>query len=132
MDINWNLEQKSNDQVELSFGWGQTGIIGRVSLKLNNFSMRNLFGKNKMHRGIMPVGDGEQLALSFQSNGTYYQSYSVNYSAPWFGGKRPNAFNVGFYYSKQTDVNSNYYNQSWMNNYYSYYGSYNPTIDTIL
>lgn len=125
VDINWNLEQKSNDQVELSFGWGQTGIIGRVSLKLNNFSMRNLFGKNKMHRGIMPVGDGEQLALSFQSNGTYYQSYSVNYSAPWFGGKRPNAFNVGFYYSKQTDVNSNYYNQSWMNNYYSYYGSYN-------
>ena len=125
VDINWNLEQKSNDQVELSFGWGQTGIIGRVSLKLNNFSMRNLFGKNKMHSGIMPVGDGEQLALSFQSNGTYYQSYSVNYSAPWFGGKRPNAFNVGFYYSKQTDVNSNYYNQSWMNNYYSYYGSYN-------
>ena len=125
VDINWNLEQKSNDQVELSFGWGQTGIIGRVSLKLNNFSMRNLFGKNKMHHGIMPVGDGEQLALSFQSNGTYYQSYSVNYSAPWFGGKRPNAFNVGFYYSKQTDVNSNYYNQSWMNNYYSYYGSYN-------
>ena len=125
VDINWNLEQKSNDQVELSFGWGQTGIIGRVSLKLNNFSMRNLFGKNKMHHGIMPVGDGEQLALSFQSNGTYYQSYSVNYSAPWFGGKRPNDFNVGFYYSKQTDVNSNYYNQSWMNNYYSYYGSYN-------
>ena len=125
VDINWNLEQKSNDQVELSFGWGQTGIIGRVSLKRNNFSMRDLFGKNKMHSGIMPVGDGEQLALSFQSNGTYYQSYSVNYSAPWFGGKRPNAFNVGFYYSKQTDVNSNYYNQSWMNNYYSYYGSYN-------
>ena len=125
VDINWNLEQKSNDQVELSFGWGQTGIIGRVSLKINNFSMRNLFGKNKMHSGIMPVGDGEQLALSFQSNGTYYQSYSVNYSAPWFGGKRPNAFNVGFYYSKQTDVNSTYYNQSWMNNYYSYYGSYN-------
>ena len=125
VDINWNLEQKSNDQIEFSLGWGQTGVIGKVGLKLNNFSMRNLFGKNKMHRGIMPVGDGEQLALSFQSNGTYYQSYSVNYSAPWFGGKRPNAFNVGFYYSKQTDVNSNYYNQSWMNNYYSYYGSYN-------
>ena len=57
-------------QVEFSLGWGQTGIIGRVSLKLNNFSMRNLFGKNKMHRGIMPIGDGEQLALSAQTNGT--------------------------------------------------------------
>ncbi len=121
MDINWELEQKSNDQVEFSLGWGQTGVIGRVSLKLNNFSMRNLFGRNKMHRGIMPIGDGEQLALSAQTNAQYYQSYSLSYSAPWFGGKRPNAFNVGIFYSKQTDVNSNYYNNSWMNNYYNYY-----------
>ncbi len=124
VDINWNLEQKSNDQVEFSLGWGQTGVIGRISLKLNNFSMRNLFGKNRMHRGIMPIGDGEQVALSAQTNGTYYQSYSISYSAPWFGGKRPNAFNVGAYYSKQTDVNSSYYNSNWYN-YYSYYGSYN-------
>ena len=124
VDINWNLEQKSNDQVEFSLGWGQTGVIGRVSLKLNNFSMRNLFGKNKMHRGIMPIGDGEQLALSAQTNGTYYQSYSISYSAPWFGGRRPNAFNVGAFYSKQTDVSSSYYNSSWMNNYYGYFGGY--------
>lgn len=124
VDINWNLEQKSNDQVEFSLGWGQTGVIGRISLKLNNFSMRNLVGKNKMHRGLMPIGDGEQLALSAQTNGSYYQSYSVNYSAPWFGGKRPNAFNVGVYYSKQTDVSSNYYNSSWMNNYYGTLGGY--------
>ncbi|MGM9703428.1 MAG: outer membrane protein assembly factor [Prevotella sp.] len=124
VDINWPLEQKSNDQVEFSLGWGQTGVIGRISLKLNNFSMRNLFGKNSMHRGIMPIGDGEQLALSAQTNGSYYQSYSISYSAPWFGGKRPNAFNIGAYYSKQTDVNSNYYNSSWMNSYYNYYGGY--------
>lgn len=124
VDINWELEQKSNDQVEFSLGWGQTGVIGRVSLKLNNFSMRNLFGRNKMHRGIMPIGDGEQLALSAQTNAQYYQSYSLSYSSPWFGGKRPNAFNVGIFYSKQTDVNSNYYNNSWMNNYYNYYGGY--------
>ena len=90
--------------------------------------MANLFNKNKEHRGIMPIGDGEQLALSAQTNGSYYQSYSVNYSSPWFGGKRPNAFNIGAYYSKQTDVSSNYYNSSYMNNYYSYlygYGSSN-------
>lgn len=124
VDINWPLEQKSNDQVEFSLGWGQTGVIGRISLKLNNFSMRNLFGKNSMHRGIMPIGDGEQLALSAQTNGSYYQSYSISYSAPWFGGKRPNAFNIGAYYSKQTDVNSNYYNSSWMNSMYSYYGGF--------
>ena len=125
VDINWNLEQKSNDQIEMSLGWGQTGVIGRLSLKLNNFSMRNLFGRNKMHRGIMPIGDGEQLALSFQTNASYYQSYSVSYSAPWFGGKRPNAFSVSAFYSKQTDVNSSYYNQSYMNSYYNYFGGYN-------
>src|SRR5574344_1567617 len=128
VDINYNLVSKSNDQVEFSLGWGQTGVIGRISLKLNNFSMANLFNKNKEHRGIMPIGDGEQLALSAQTNGSYYQSYSVNYSSPWFGGKRPNAFNIGAYYSKQTDVSSNYYNSSYMNNYYSYlygYGSSN-------
>lgn len=27
VDVNWPLEQKSNDQVELSLGWGQTGVV---------------------------------------------------------------------------------------------------------
>ena len=52
VDINWMLEQKSNDQLEFSLGWGQTGIIGKIGIKFNNFSIRNLFGKNKLHRGI--------------------------------------------------------------------------------
>ena len=125
VDINWNLEQKSNDQLEFSLGWGQTGIIGRVGIKLNNFSMRNLFGKNKLSRGIMPIGDGEQLSLSFQSNASYYNSLSAGYSTGWFGGKRPNAFGVNIFYSKQTDISSTYRNSAWLNNYYSYYGTYN-------
>lgn len=110
VDINWELEQKSNDQLEFSLGWGQTGVIGRVGIKLNNFSMRNLFGKNKMHRGIMPIGDGEQLSLSLQTNGRYYSSISTGYSTGWFGGKRPNALNVSAFYSKQTDISSSYRN----------------------
>ena len=122
VDINWNLEQKSNDQLEFSLGWGQTGVIGRVGIKFNNFSLRNLFGKNKMHRGILPAGDGEQLSLSAQTNGKYYQSYSAGYSTNWFGGKRPNSLNVSAFFSKQTDVNSSYYNSAWMNNLSSYYG----------
>ena len=129
VDINWELEQKSNDQLELSLGWGQTGIIGRVGIKFNNFSLRNLLGKNKLHRGILPSGDGEQIGLNFQTNGRYYSSYNASYSTGWFGGKRPNAFNVGVYYSKQSDVSSNYYNSAYMNSMYSYmYGmnSYNP------
>ena len=124
VDINWELEQKSNDQLEFSLGWGQTGIIGRVGIKLTNFSMRNLFGKNKMHRGIMPIGDGEQLSLSAQSNGSYYYSFSTGYSTGWFGGKRPNSFSVSAFYSKQTDISSTYRNSAWMNNYYNYYGGY--------
>ena len=127
VDINWDLEQKSNDQIEFSLGWGQTGVIGRIGLKLNNFSMRNLFNKNKEHRGIMPIGDGEVLSIGAQTNGTYYQSYNASYSTNWFGGKRPMQFSVGAYYSKQTDVSSNYYNSGWYNNYYNYlygYGNY--------
>ena len=124
VDINWMLEQKSNDQLEFSLGWGQTGVIGRVGIKLNNFSMRNLFGKNKMHRGIMPIGDGEQLSLSVQSNGSYYSSISGGYSTGWFGGKRPNSFSLNAFYSKQSDISSTYRNSAWMNNYYNYYGGY--------
>ncbi len=124
VDISWNLEQKSNDQIEFSLGWGQTGVIGRIGLKLNNFSMANLFNKNKEHRGIMPVGDGEVLSVGAQTNGTYYQSYNLSYSTAWFGGKRPIQFSVGVFYSKQTDVNSNYYNSNWYNNYSYYYGGY--------
>ncbi len=124
VDINWNLEQKSNDQLELSLGWGQTGIIGRIGVKFNNFSIRNLLGKNKLHRGIMPSGDGEQIGLSFQTNGRYYSSLSGSYATGWFGGKRPNSFNISAYYSKQSDVSSTYYNNSWMNSLYGYYGGY--------
>ena len=128
VDINYNLKQKSNDQVELSLGWAQTGVVGRVGLKLNNFSMANLFRKNREHRGIMPIGDGETLSLGVQTNGTYYQSYNAQYSTNWLGGKRPIQFSVGMSYSKQTDVSSNYYNSGYMNNYNNYrygYGNYN-------
>lgn len=124
VDINWDLVQKSNDQVEFSLGWGQTGVIGRIGLKLNNFSMANLFNKNKEHRGILPVGDGEALSIGAQTNGTYYQSYNASYSTNWFGGKRPIQFTVGAYFSKQTDVSSNYYNSAYMNNYYNYLYGY--------
>ena len=122
VDINWNLEQKSNDQIEFSLGWGQTGLIGKIGLKLNNFSMRNLFGKNKERRGLLPIGDGETLSLGAQTNGKYYQSYNASYSTAWLGGKRPLQFNVSVFYSKQTGVNSNYYNNSAR---YAYYNSMN-------
>ena len=128
VDINWNLESKANDQVEFSAGWGQTGVIGKLSLKFTNFSMANLFRKNDNYRGILPQGDGQTLTISGQTNGSYYQSYSVSFFDPWFGGKRPNSFSVSAFYSVQTDISSNYYNSAYMNNYWNYasgFGSWN-------
>lgn len=128
VDMNWKLETKSSDQIELSAGWGQTGVIGKLSLKFTNFSIRNIFRKDGMRRGIIPQGDGQTLSLSAQTNGKYYQSYSISFYDPWFGRKRPNSFSVSAFLSIQTDVSSSYYNSAFYNNYNNYiygYGNYN-------
>lgn len=125
VDINWGLESKANDQVEFSAGWGQTGIIGKLSLKFTNFSFANLFRKNDNYRGILPQGDGQTLTISGQTNGSYYQSYSVSFFDPWFGGKRPNSFSVSAYYSSQTDISDRYYNQAWQNSMWNFHSGYN-------
>lgn len=121
VDINWGLTPKSNDQIEFSLGYGQTGVIGRIGLKFSNFCMANLFSKKGIRRGVMPMGNGETLSISGQTNGRYYQSYSVSYMNPWFGGKRPNNFSLSAFFSKQTDVSDNYYNSAYYNNYMNSY-----------
>ena len=129
VDINWGLESKANDQVEFSAGWGQTGVIGKLSLKFTNFSFANLFRKNDNFRGFLPQGDGQTLTISGQTNGQYYQAYSISFLDPWFGGKRPNSLSVSAFYSVQTDISSQYYNSAymnnWMNSLYGYgYGNF--------
>ena len=119
VDIEYNLVSKANDQVEFSAGWGQTGIIGKVSLKFTNFSMKN-FLNPKTYKGIIPQGEGQTLTLSGQTNGRYYQAYSISFLDPWFGGKRPNTLSVSAYFSKQTDISDRYIS----NNYGSYYNPY--------
>ena len=121
VDLNWGLTSKSNDQIEFSLGYGQTGVIGRIGLKFSNFCMANLFGKKGLRRGVMPMGNSETFSISGQTNGRYYQSYSVSYTNPWFGGKRPNTFSLSAFFSKQTDVSDQYYNSAYYNNYYSSY-----------
>lgn len=125
VDIEYNLVSKANDQVEFSAGWGQTGVIGKLSLKFTNFSMKN-FLNPKTYKGIIPQGEGQTLTLSGQTNGRYYQAYSISFMDPWFGGKRPNTLSVSAYFSKQTDISSNFYrnNSSYYYNPYSYYGGY--------
>lgn len=121
VDINMGLTSKSNDQIEFSLGYGQTGVIGRIGLKFSNFCMANLFSKKGLRRGVMPMGNSESFSISGQTNGRYYQAYSVSYLNPWFGGKRPNTFSLSAFFSKQTDVSDNYYNSAYYNNYYSSY-----------
>ena len=126
VDLTWNLQPKSNDQIEFSLGYGQTGVIGKIGLKFSNFSLANLFNKNGLRRGVMPQGNGETFSISGQTNGRYYQAYSINYLNPWFGGKRPNSLSFSAFFSKQTDVSDRYYNSSYYNSYYNYlygYGS---------
>ena len=107
VDLVYGLQSKANDQIEFSAGWGQTGIIGKLSLKFTNFSVKN-FLNPKSYKGIIPQGDGQTLTISAQTNAKYFQSYSLSFFDPWFGGKRPNSFSVSAYYSRQTDISSNY------------------------
>lgn len=123
VDITYPLATKGGDQIEASLGWGQTGIIGRVALTFNNFSLQNLFGKSGYKRaGFIPQGDGQVLSLSAQSNGRYYYQGSISFTDAWFGGKRPNHFSVSAFFSHMSEVSSHYYNN--MSNYYGYYGGY--------
>lgn len=121
VDIVLDLESKANDQIEFSLGWGQTGVIGKLALKFTNFSVKNLF-KPSSYRGIIPQGEGQTFTVSAQTNAKYYQAYSISFLDPWFGGKRPNSFSLSAYYSRQTGVNSSYYNSNWSNPYL--YGGY--------
>lgn len=124
VDIEYNLVSKANDQIEFSAGWGQTGVIGKLSLKFTNFSMKN-FLNPKSYKGIIPQGEGQTLTLSGQTNGRYYQAYSISFLDPWFGGKRPNTLSVSAYFSKQTDISTSYLSNAYNNyNPYYYYGGY--------
>ncbi len=119
VDIIFNLESKANDQIEFSLGWGQTGVIGKLALKFTNFSIKNLFHPSS-YKGLIPQGEGQTFTISAQTNARYYQAYSVSFLDPWFGGKRPNSLSVSAYYSRQTGVNSSYYNSRWANTAYNY------------
>lgn len=97
VDINYEVEETSSDQIELSGGWGYGRVIGTLGVSFNNFSLGNMF-KRKAWRPV-PTGDGQKLSLRVQSYGAGYISYSASFTEPWLGGKKPNAFSVSFYHS---------------------------------
>src|SRR5690606_28138302 len=98
VDIEYNLVEKGSSQVELQGGYGGGGFIGTLGLSFNNFSVRNLF--NKEAYKPLPMGDGQKVALRLQGS-SFFQTYSLSFSEPWFGGKKPVQFSSSISYSKQ-------------------------------
>ncbi|WP_424962822.1 BamA/OMP85 family outer membrane protein [Ekhidna sp.] len=105
VDIEWQLVERSNDQIELSGGWGGAfGFVGTFGVTFNNFSVRNIT-KPEHWRGL-PVGDGQSLSLRFQANGRTFQSYSFSFVEPWLGGRKPNSFGLSYSKSIQRSINT--------------------------
>jgi outer membrane protein insertion porin family len=96
VDIEYAVEERSNDQLEVSGGWGGYGFVGTIGLRFSNFSARKILDP-KAWRPV-PTGDGQTVSVRAQSNGKYYQSYNLSFVEPWFGGKKPNSFSLSFYY----------------------------------
>lgn len=121
VDIEYDLVPKSSDQLNLSIGWSQTGLIGTVGFTFTNFSIQNLF-RPSMYKGILPQGDNQKLSIQAQTNARYYNQIAVSFSDPWFGKKRPNLLSISAQYSRSTAIDSRYYSDQLS----SYYSGYNP------
>jgi len=122
VDLVFNVDEKANDQIELSGGWGAGMFVGTLGLSFNNFSIQNFFDKESWRP--LPSGDGQTLSLRAQTNGKYYQNYSISFREPWLGGKRPNSLSVSAYRSIQTGVSNNYGYYSGNSSYSSYGSAY--------
>lgn len=101
VDIIYNVTEKPSSQLELSGGWGGNTFVATVGVSFNNFSTRRLFDKTAWRP--VPLGDAQNLAIRFQTNGTYYTSLSASFSEPWLFGKKPTSLNVSLYYTRQTN-----------------------------
>lgn len=108
VDLTYVVEEKPNDQIQLSGGWGggQVGsnrgrVVGSLSLSFSNFSMRNFFKKEAW--SPLPTGDGQRLSISATSNGVFFQSYNASFTEPWLGGKKPTSLTFSIWASTQTN-----------------------------
>ncbi|MDJ1483158.1 outer membrane protein assembly factor BamA [Cytophagaceae bacterium YF14B1] len=117
VDIEWQVEEKPSDQIQLSGGWGgAVGFVGTVGLTFNNFSSRKIFDRQAWRP--VPKGDGQRLSLQVQANGKSFQNYSISFSEPWFGGKKPNTLS----FSVSHSINSNNFGKT-LQNYYARLGT---------
>ena len=99
VDINYSVEEKSSDQLELSAGWGGgIGLTGTLGVTFNNFSIKNIWKKSSWDP--LPTGDGQKLSLRYQSNGRFFRSVNFTFTEPWLGGKKRNSFSVNLFNTK--------------------------------
>ena len=99
VDINYTVEEKSSDQLELSAGWGgYIGLTGTLGVSFNNFSIRNIWKKQAWDP--LPMGEGQKLSIRVQSNGKAFRSYNFSFTEPWFGGKKRNALTFSVFNTK--------------------------------
>ena len=105
VDIAYNVAEKPNSQLELSGGWGSNMFVGTLGVSFNNFSLKRAFEKEAWRP--VPLGDGQTLAIRFQTNGKYYTALSASFMEPWLTGKKPTSLSTSLYYTRQT--NSYYY-----------------------
>jgi len=101
VDIEYVVEEKPSDQIELSGGWGGGRVVGSLGVTFNNFSAKNFFKKGAWRP--LPAGDGQRLSLRAQTNGRFFQSYNISFTEPWLGGRKPNGLTVSGFYSQQTN-----------------------------
>ncbi len=109
VDISYNVEEKSNSQLELSGGWGARTFVGTIGINFSNFSTRNFFRKDAWKP--VPLGDNQTLAFRYQTNGRYYRALSANFVEPWLFGKKPTSLSVSAYFTRQTNSYMSYYYQ---------------------
>ena len=100
VDIEYVVEERPNDQIELSGGWGNNSLVGTLGVTFNNFSAKKLFKKGSW--SPLPSGDGQRLSIRAQSSGYFFQSYNMSFTEPWLGGKKPNSFTISAYHSLQS------------------------------
>jgi outer membrane protein insertion porin family len=99
VDIEYKVEEKPSDQIELSGGWGAGRLVGTLGVTFNNFSAKNFFTKGAWRP--LPAGDGQKLSIRAQSTGVWFQSYNFSFTEPWLGGKKPNSLSVAAYHNIQ-------------------------------
>ena len=101
VDLVYNVTEKPSSQLEVSGGWGGNTFVATVGVSFNNFSTHRFFDKSAWRP--VPLGDAQNLAFRFQTNGTYYTALTASFTEPWLFGKKPTSLNLGAYYTRQTN-----------------------------